>query len=156
MHYMQPDVDIHGGKCILRPARAEDMAAVYAIEVDSLRSPWSYASFVNELSTSFSRFIVAELPGGIAGYAVAWHVTGEIQLNHIAVKKEYRRRGIARALIDHIVAELRPQGAGVILLEVASKNAAALNFYRALGFAENGTRRNYYPDDDAILMEKRI
>ncbi len=140
----------------IRRARETDMAEIYSIEIESFVSPWSMKSLQNELSTAFSHFIIAETAGKIAGYAVAWEVAGEIQLNHIAVREEFRRRGAGRALMDFFEAHFKARGAQKILLEVRSRNSTARVFYRALGFRENGIRNNYYQDDDAILMEKDI
>ena len=43
-----------------------------------------------------------------------------------------------------------------IMLEVREKNTSARQFYNKLGFIEKSIRYNYYPDDNAILIEKEI
>jgi ribosomal-protein-alanine N-acetyltransferase len=50
--------------------------------------------------------------------------------------------------------ELSAAGVSEVILEVRASNAAAVGFYRALGFAENGRRARYYadPEEDALLM----
>jgi len=140
----------------IRNALASDLDIVCSLENEWMQSPWTRAGFENELSNSFSRFVVAEYEDGIAGYAVAWEVSGEIQLNRIVVRGDLRRRGCARALLDHLIRELRPPGPGRVLLEVRARNDAALGFYRAAGFVETGLRKGYYGDDDAVLMELAI
>lgn len=141
----------------IRYAAHADIETVFSIELDSFSTPWSFTSIESELTTSFSHFIVALYDNAVIGYAVAWEVTGEFQLNHIAVDKKYRRYHIGSSLIDFLIALLKPKGAVKILLEVRAKNAGARMFYKHLGFMENGIRHNYYPDDDdAILLEKDI
>jgi [ribosomal protein S18]-alanine N-acetyltransferase len=140
----------------IRYATHADIEAVFSIETGIFQTPWSYSSIESELTTSFSRFSVALYDNAVIGYAVAWEVSGEIQLNHIAVEKKYRRYHIGSALIDFLIASLKPNGAIKLLLEVRAKNTGARMFYKNLGFTENGIRHNYYPNDDAILLEKDI
>ena len=143
------------GACRFRNAEAADIPCVLSIEEES-SGRWQREHFTRELETSFSRFIVALLDDQIVGYAVAWNVTGEIQLNNIAVHPGFRRRGIGRMIVEHIVelhARFNPEK---ILLEVNEKNTAARSFYARLGFTVTGVRKKYYAGDDALLMEKLI
>ena len=140
----------------IRDAGEGDIDPIHRIEVESLASPWSRESFLKELSTAFSHFIIAEANGAIAGYAVAWEVKGEVQLNHIVVERGRRREGIGTALLDHLVERLKDKGAVRVLLEVRSLNAEARSFYNAVGFMEDGLRKRYYRDDDAVLMRKEL
>jgi [ribosomal protein S18]-alanine N-acetyltransferase len=144
------------GKPLIRDADARDINAILEIEEECFIVPWSRKNIEHELSVSWSRFLVAERAGEIVGYVIAWDVRGEIQLNHIAVRPGARRRGVGGKLVGAITGRLAAQGAARVLLEVRSKNEEALGFYKALGFVENGRRKNYYHDDDAILMEKDI
>ncbi|TAL37238.1 MAG: ribosomal-protein-alanine N-acetyltransferase [Spirochaetes bacterium] len=143
-----------GSTHLIRRAEARDMDAIHEIEEECFTAPWSRKNIEHELSVSYSWFLVAERSGEIAGYIIAWDVKGEIQLNHIAVRPRARRSGIGRMLVKALVDGLSAQGASRVLLEVRSRNEEALGFYRALGFVENGRRKNYYHDDDALLMEK--
>lgn len=140
----------------IRSATASDLDAVCSMENEWMSSPWSRAGFENELSHSFSRFIVAENEEGIAGYAVAWEVSGELQLNRIVVRGDRRRRGTGGALLEHLMRGLAPSAHSKVLLEVRARNEEALAFYRASGFVETGLRKRYYGDDDAVLMEMVI
>jgi ribosomal protein S18 acetylase RimI-like enzyme len=52
---------------------------------------------------------------------------------------------------------MKQEGAGAISLEVAQNNAAALQFYRNLGFVTTGKIARYYAGKvDAEVMEKAI
>ncbi|HSV96240.1 MAG TPA: ribosomal protein S18-alanine N-acetyltransferase [Spirochaetota bacterium] len=140
----------------IRNALDSDLDTVYSLENEWMQSPWTRMGFENELSNTFSHFVVVENEDGIAGYAVAWEVSGEIQLNRIVVRGDLRRRGFGRALLGHLLREMRPPDAGRVLLEVRARNDAARCFYRAAGFIETGLRKRYYGDDDAVLMERTI
>ena len=140
----------------IRNATESDLDAVCSMENEWMPSPWSRQGFESELSNSFSHFLVAENENGIAGYAVAWRVAGELQLNRILIHASQRRRGIGRALLKNLARRLTPSPHSRILIEVRSKNLEARSFYSSVGFVETGRRRRYYGGDDAMLMELKI
>ncbi len=140
----------------IRRASYEDIERIFEIESSSL-ALWKKEYFYNELDYDFSIMAVAEdIDGQIAGFAVFWKITGEIQLQNIAVDSRYRRLGAASSLLKWAVqqcADIRPEK---ILLEVSNLNRGALAFYERLGFIKTGLRPKYYGDSDAVLMEKVI
>lgn len=97
--------------------------------------------------------LVCEIDGETAGYACGACVLGELEIYSVAVKKEYRRRGAAKALIKRLEEIYRPDAA---FLEVRESNIAARSLYGAIGFEEYGLRKSYYssPEEDAVLMKK--
>jgi [ribosomal protein S18]-alanine N-acetyltransferase len=92
--------------------------------------------------------LVAEEGGSIAGFLV-WRYTtpDEIEILNLAVVPAFRRRGIAKALLDGL-----PKAE--VFLEVREGNAAARGLYQAAGFHEVGLRRGYYqnPPEGAVVM----
>jgi ribosomal-protein-alanine N-acetyltransferase len=91
---------------------------------------------------------------GVVGFAVASVVAPEGELETIAVAAEGQRRGIGGRLFAVLAEELSMAGVTDVHLEVRGSNAAALAFYRALGFREMGRRVRYYtePVEDALLL----
>ena len=76
----------------------------------------------------------------------------------LATALEYRRRGVASALLEYWFAHL-PEGTQRLLLEVRAGNIGAQALYVAHGFTDAGRRKNYYrtadgKTEDAVLMEK--
>ena len=67
---------------------------------------------------------------------------------------EYRRQGVADALLDALCARAAALDLAFLTLEVRASNAPAIALYRKHGFQTVGQRRNYYqkPDEDALLM----
>ena len=55
-------------------------------------------------------------------------------ISNVAVKQEYQRRGIARALMQASLEHIRRQKAPSALLNVRPKNEGALKLYEGLGF----------------------
>ena len=72
----------------------------------------------------------------------------------IATEPACRGRGIAKALIGHMVQLLMEKNLQWLTLEVRPSNAPALALYESLGFRQVGRRKNYYrsPTEDALLM----
>ena len=71
---------------------------------------------------------------------------------NVAVAPEWRRAGIATALLGRMFAELGAEAR--ITLEVRPSNSGAIKMYEGLGFRAAGHRRGYYHDngEDALIM----
>jgi GNAT superfamily N-acetyltransferase len=90
------------------------------------------------------RMYVAEEDGSVAGFATwAWAAQGGgiIELEDLFVDPDWRRRGIATALVSHIVDVLRARGVGC--LEVTA-NPHAEGFYSAAGFVDCGVAETVF------------
>ncbi len=139
----------------LRRLEQRDLDTVEVIERASYPTPWSRSMFAAELRKPSALALGAYRDTGeLVGYAFvsryvdAWHVM------NVAVAPEFRRRGIATALLARlfdITADDRRRG---YTLEVRVSNADAIQLYEQLGFEARGIRRGYYTDnrEDALIM----
>ncbi len=141
---------------IIRPITPADINAVARMEREIFASPWTRDNLEKDISASFSIFVVAEMGDVLVGYASAWNVQGEIQLNKIAVLPEHRRSGIGTLLYRGIIGILRGENPSKVILEVREQNEGARRFYEALGFRQTGFRKNYYRDDNAVLLDRDL
>lgn len=139
----------------IRKTTFSDIETIHMIEKESINS-WTYDQFLQELNYEFSVFLAAECEGSITGYIVAWKVAGEIQINSIAVSRIYRKHGIGSMLLAAITEDDPCKTYSSIFIEVRSTNIDAMNFYIDNGFTKTGLRKNYYGEDDAVLMEKKL
>jgi len=107
-----------------------------------------------ELVRPWARIWVArESNAPASAFLLTWHVADELHVLNIATRADRRRRGIARALLEHAIAYAKDNRIRRIFLEVRSSNAAAIALYRALAFSELNVRARYYPDgEDALEM----
>lgn len=89
----------------------------------------------------------------LLGYGGISLVADEAEIITVAVSPAYRRQGIARALMEHML-RLAEEARASVFLEVRASNTPARELYLSLGFAETGIRKNYYtsPREDAVLM----
>lgn len=115
--------------------------------------PWTRPGLAAELDKKGAVFRVAELGGKTAGYAGMNCVLDECYVDDIAVFPEFRRNGIAQALLESLICAAKERGASFLTLEVRESNAPAIALYEKLGFQKVGRRRGFYvrPDEDAIL-----
>lgn len=74
-----------------------------------------------------------------------------IDLLNIIVKPEYQNQGIGSVLLKYIIDNKQDKK---IMLEVKSKNINAIKLYQKYDFKIINIRKNYYKDDDAIIMER--
>lgn len=139
----------------IRPMQPADMNRVLAIERQCHGYPWPEEIFNDELAAAHAHTDVLEEDGEIAGFLCWWLIAGEIEIQNVATALRYRRRGVGRQLMEHLLAEAVRLEVSRLLLEVRVGNAGAIALYRAFGFSDCGLRRTYYPDgEDALLMEK--
>jgi len=141
---------------VIEDMTLDDVPDVLEIERRSFPNPWTEENFRHEIEANpvaVNRVLREE--GDLAGYVSAYLVAGELQINDIAVAPDRRRRGLARLLLDDVLALARERGAALATLEVRPSNVAARALYAARGFVETGRRTGYYPEsgEDALLME---
>jgi ribosomal-protein-alanine acetyltransferase len=101
---------------------------------------------------------VIEDNGKVVGFLVARSVVAEAEILNLCVAAEKRRSGLAEALLDEAITELRRTRVDRLFLEVRESNTPAISFYRKHSFRETGRRPGYYrdPDEAAVLMMKEL
>ena len=132
------------------------VAAVAELEKLCFSLPWDEASVAGELTNPLSLWLVAEDNGVLAGYVGSQSVLGEADMMNLAVKPDYRRRGIGEALVLALVDGLKAQEVSSLTLEVRASNEPAIALYEKLGFYQVGRRPGYYrsPREDALILRK--
>ena len=135
-----------------------DLLEVVEIEEQSGLSRWGWAAYYAELQGANRDLMLIAKPvratSAIAGYIVARETAGELHINNVAVRTEYRRRGIGAALLGRVLEEARRRKANAAFLEVRSANVAAQALYEKSGFKAIARRADYYsePREDAVVM----
>jgi len=148
----------------LRDAGPDDLDAIMAIEHAVFpRDAWSRESMLAELSNTHGRYVVAfdqSQPHELLAYAGLLAPRGATQadIQSVAVVESARRRGLARTLVQTLIAEARDRGAREIFLEVRVDNPNAQSLYDSLGFERIAVRKGYYQPDnvDGAVMRLEI
>jgi len=142
----------------LRHAVAADADAMAALEITAFPHPWNQRQLAAELALPSALGLVAHDPdGALAGYVLFRRVLDETELLRLAVVRQRQRLGLATALVERAIAELRATGCTMVFLEVRADNAAAIGFYQRGGWQCDGRRPRYYPDGaDALLYRRAV
>lgn len=140
----------------IQPLTDKYLEDVSLIESESFSQPWTLNQFAEALRSGYIISTVAVSDGRAVGYIILYNIAGEGQITNIAVKSDYRRRGIARGLFDYIFELSKSLNISRLTLEVRVSNNSAINLYKSIGFTEDGIRPNFYehPQEDALLMSK--
>jgi len=96
----------------------------------------------------------ARRPARIVGYAGMWLMVDEAHITTIAIREEWRSRGLGELLLISLIDEASDMGAHRVTLEVRVSNEVAQNLYSKYGFRREGVRPRYYSDnnEDAFIM----
>ncbi len=140
----------------LQPTTAEDLPAVLSIENEAYKKPWSRDLFERELDNpvSFAYTLRVTLAGAdvIAGYVIFWMVSDEAHILNVAIRADLRRLGLATRLVRELLKMMDENMVPDVFLEVRKSNRAAIALYEKFGFRETFERKNYYGDEDAMVM----
>ena len=131
----------------IRAGEPADLDAIAAIQAASpeaaLWPPGDYLRYDVQVAVRERR---------AAGFLVTRRTAeGEAEVLNLAVAPEFRRQGVARALVGAFLHGFR----GDVFLEVRNSNSSARGFYKSLGFQELTLRQGYYelPPEAAIVMK---
>lgn len=155
---MSENIRIDPERLEIVPMQPEHLGRVLQIENVSFPTPWSYRSYLGELTrNNFAHYFVGMIDGSVVGYIGLWIVVDETHITTIAVAPEYRGNKIAERLIEFGVEYSKIWGAEKMILEVRVSNTPAQKVYKRMGFEQIGVRKQYYSDtlEDALVMLKR-
>ena len=151
--------DPFAGFVVGRAAGRDDVAAVEALQRRTFSNPWAAEAIGWELEhTDVARLYVMRAPSGqLVAYCACWIIFDELHINSLAVDEAWRRRGVARHLLEAVLKEAAAAGARSATLEVRRSNEAARTLYEGLGFHVDAVRRDYYqhPREDALILWHR-
>ncbi len=144
----------------MRPMNAADLPSVISLERQTYACPWP-AFFFRRLWRANAECWVYERNGRIIGYGVLRCVNHWAHIMNMCVARGYRRRGLGRRMLTHLMQLARRSGATHAWLEVKPGNTNAIALYRCLGYRTAGRYKGYYrygPQRrrDALVMCRRL
>ena len=131
-----------------------DLESIKEILVSDFDDFWDYSILKDELSSTNSYYLVAKSDNEILGFAGIKYVLNEADIMNIVVKKSKRKLGIGSLLLKNIIELCKTLNISTLFLEVNEKNIPAILLYKKFGFEEVGFRKNYYKENNAIVMKK--
>jgi len=137
----------------IRDMARSDIPAVAALEAVIYPQPWSPRVFFDELAMDSRSYVVAIDAGGtLVGYGGLLLVEEDAHITTVAVDPEVRGQHVGSRVMLALVERALAAGARHLTLEVRITNSVAQGLYDRFGFDPIGRRKNYYKDEDALVM----
>ena len=108
-----------------------------------------YKENYDPIINDYTKVYAYKVDNKYVSFIVASILYEQAEIIDIFVSEKYRRKGIAKRLINIIqnIKEVEK-----ITLEVNINNKNAILLYNSLGFKEVSKRKGYYNGEDALLM----
>lgn len=136
----------------LRPMLQLDIPTVLEIERKTYTQPWSEQIFRDELRQPGRTYVVAEEGGEIIGYGGVLLLGDDAHITTVAVAGEQQGKRLGTRIMLLLVEAALRRNARHLTLEVRFSNSRAQSLYTRFGMAPVGVRKNYYIDEDALIM----
>ena len=116
-------------------ARSAHLPQLEALECACFSAPWTRAQLASQLPDDRHVFLIAAAGETVLGYANFLHVLDEGDIGNVAVAPEYRRQGVAAALLERAIDDARTQGRKGLVLTCKDK---LVHYYAKFGFVSEG------------------
>ena len=139
---------------MIRTAKVTDLDTIYEMGRalhDNYKQTYDLESL---LTKDYFHLLVYEKDNQVIGFLAYSLLIDSVDILDIYVDKEYRQQKIASLLIDYMISMVDPKTS--FLLEVAVDNLPAISLYEKFGFKVIHTRKKYYGQKDAYVMEREV
>jgi ribosomal-protein-alanine N-acetyltransferase len=144
---------------IVRQAVAEDLSRIIEIAQQAeSAAQWSRGEYEKMLWDGARIVLVIQEDGKdhrVHGFLAAHDVSGEWEIENLAICESARRRGLGLHLLDEFLKLVKDRHGKEVFLEVRESNLAARALYSKCTFVEAGRRKSYYhnPEEDALILK---
>jgi ribosomal-protein-alanine N-acetyltransferase len=140
---------------IYRLADTSDVLGIAEMSRDLIETglgwSWTPARVAREVRDRDTLVLTARRRRNIGGFAIMSFGDELAHLSLLAVRREWQRQGVGRAMFEWLKASALTAGIATIRLELRAANRDARQFYRALGFEETGYAPGYYRGKETAL-----
>lgn len=138
-----------------------NLETLYTIERECFTlEAFSKKQLTSLLQSPYSISLLAKMNEEIVGFIIVLtYKQKDEKVGHIYtldVARKARRKGVGFKLLECIEQILTDKGVKLCILETGKNNMAARKLYRKLGYVEIGLVKNFYPQGDAIRLQKTI
>ena len=145
------------------PGRPE-LTAVTSAMMPQIRriERYCFAPYLYRTRRYFARrrrrgiFLAAFLDGSCAGYVACTFHPSYMSISDLAVSVDFRRRGVATALLREVLKRRSLRGRRKIRLMVDPEHLEAVSLYEKFGFRAGKVRPAYYAFSDGMMMTRRL
>lgn len=141
---------------MIRKARINDLEKIIYLENKVFKESLGYNFLLNELKNKYSNILIYELNKNIIGY-IGYRINDNYaELLNFLIDPDYQQKGYGIKIFNNILKDLRNKNITSLILEVRSKNEKAISFYQKYNYKLINTYKNYYKDDDALVLLIKI
>ena len=120
---------------------------------------WKYtpARIGRLINDSLRNVVVARIGSDLAGFGIMAYYEHQANLDLLAVKPDFRRRGVGKQLVAWLEKVALTAGVFNVFVQVRAGNTGAVRFYQSLGYAALGQDKAYYSGVEAgVIMAKSL
>jgi len=151
--------DLNRQEALIRRCTLDDLDAVIKVNEKELPEDYPYFFYKSILDNYPEPFLIAQNNVGmIIGY-IMWRVEKTPSLDtlryltkahlvSIAVTQEYRKRGVAKALLSNSMLAIKKYKIQEYVLEVRVSNISAIKLYEQFKFKVINIKKKYYRDGE--------
>lgn len=142
----------------IRRWKYEDILPISQLERECFPDePWSFSALASSFGSPAFTGVVAVEDDEIIGYGGVTAAADTADIDNIAVAEDYRRGGVAGAILSELENLSRANGVKKLFLEVRVSNYAAMSLYLKHGFRGVYARTRYYRNgEDCLVMAKEL
>ena len=133
----------------------DDVVSVFEIE-KKLIGTGSIDDIKKSLESDVINYFVLKNNGIVLGFLELSTLPPEMELFDIAIDEKFQGKGYAKVLMNFMIDFAKENKCETIFLEVNRINQKAISLYDKFGFKEYAVRKNYYGENDAILMKLEL
>jgi len=127
------------------------------VEISTINSfLGKFDTCITSLDAPFKKYIGYEIDDKIVSFLNYSLIYDRIEIEYIYTNDNYRNQNIASKLVEYLVNIGEINKCSNITLEVRKSNISAIKFYKKNGFNEVSIRKNYYKNEDGILMLREL
>jgi len=146
---------------IIEDASITNLDRLYEIEIECFeREAFTKQQIAHLLTDYNSISLVAKVNGEIIGFIIGMvYFERNSLVGHILtidVSPTYRRKGIAKRLLQEIEKIFKEKRVKACRLEVREDNIAALSLYQKLGYKKVARLKNYYGNAHGVYLRKDL
>lgn len=155
LNYCQKEYVLNHQIFTLRLMKYRDIKDLLQIERELYegKTPWGRSAFLFELKGPYpSLYLVVEYQGRIVAFGGCRFNQTNGHVTNLAVQPDFQGLGIGSLLLTEIYNFALICQCRSLSLETPRSNMDAQRLYRKFGFVSRNIKKNYYDDDDAVLM----
>lgn len=138
---------------MIRELRKEDLYLFKELSTMYKTNFYELYNVDNIFDNKIERVFVYEDKYDLKGFILIEKCFETLSILHLFVSPDYRKQRIGSLLLDYVLSDTGIQN---VILEVDVNNEPAINLYKKFDFKIINTRKKYYGQTDAYVMEKKV